>query len=321
MFRGHTVAVVLPAHDEAAFVGDVLSAIPPCVDRVYLVDDASTDDTATVALDAADPTTDSRLPVDPAERPAANDAASATAAARVLDRRTMSTDRRGRLRVLRHGANRGAGGAVVTGYLAALADRVDLVATVDADGQMDPTHLTRLLDPLVEGTAAYAKGTRLRRRADRAAFPVVRLVGNALLTGLSRVATGYWSLSDPVNGFTAMTGRALAAVDPASTYEGYGYGIDVLARLRAADEAVIDVPHPSAYGDESSGIDLTTYVPRVSRLLAVSFLGRIRREHLSSRLDRSTPVDAGRWTLAGAATGIRSLVGVLGGAGSGGDRP
>ena len=299
-FSGYSVGVVVPAHDEAEFVGGVVAAVPAFVDRVYVVDDASGDDTGAAALaavdgdedgaenDGEDGDSDPRAAADCENdgggllEPGADtevDDDTAAGAARALDGRTVESVDRGRLRLLRHARNRGAGGAVATGYLAALADRVDLVATVDADGQMDPADLPRVLAPLADGRAAYATGTRLASPEDRAAFPPMRLAGNVFLTGLARLATGYRGLSDPVNGYTAITGRALAAVDPETLYEGYGYGIDVLGRLRAVGARVVDVPQPSTYGDESSGIALSTYVPRVSRLLAGTLSRRLRREY------------------------------------------
>ncbi|MFC3476128.1 glycosyltransferase family 2 protein [Halobacterium litoreum] len=268
MYRERTVAVVVPAHDEAAFVGSVVAAIPDYVDRVYLVDDCSGDDTRAVALDAADPDRGCRL--------------DGTVDASPLADRVAELDERGRLLAFRHDENRGAGGAVVTGYLAAVAESVDLVATIDADGQMDPTVLARFLDPLADGDADYAKGSRLDSVEDTKPMPAFRLFGNAALTALCRVASGYWGVSDPVNGYTAITGDALEAIDPATVYEGYGYGIDVLGRLRAADRRVVDVPHESAYGDEASGIDYGTYVPRVSELLARTLARRLARERPKS---------------------------------------
>jgi hypothetical protein len=109
-------------------------------------------------------------------------------------------------------------------------------------------------------------------------MPAFRQAGNVLLTHLARVATGYRDLTDPVNGYTAITRRALRAIDVATLYEGYGYGIDVLARLRAEGYPVVDVPRPSTYGAETSSIRYRRYVPRVSRLLAVTAVERLRRE-------------------------------------------
>lgn len=265
MYRDHTVAVVVPAHDEAAFVGDVIAGMPPFVDRVYVVDDASSDGTRDAALAAAATTENDGF--DPAERP------------RLADR-VADAARRGRVVVLRHGENRGPGGAVATGYLAALAGDADLVATLDGDGQMAPAALDRFLDPLVDGEADYATGTRLLDGAHAREMPAFRLFGNYLLTLLCRLATGYRSLTDPVNGYTAVTRDALAAIDPGTCYEGYGYGAQILARLHADGRRTVDVPHASRYGEEDSGIEYRRYATWVSVLLLRTFAWRLSREWL-----------------------------------------
>lgn len=303
MYREHTVAVVVPAYDEAPLVGDVVTAIPAFVDRVYLVDDASNDDTGSAALAAADPERGPATPDDPSDdgwtgvRPALGD--------RVAERTG-----RGRVTALRHGENMGAGGAVKTGYLATLAGGSDLVATVDGDGQMDPARLDCFLDPLVTGDADYVKGTRLRRRRDRDEMPAFRLFGNALLTLLSRTSTGYPGLTDPVNGYTAITRDALTAIDPGSLYEGYGYGVQVLSRLHAAGCRVSDVPHASTYGAEVSSIDYATYVPRVSGLLAATLAARLRRERLAALPDLGVAgaVESALGDLLGAVGGVVGTV-------------
>jgi len=156
---------------------------------------------------------------------------------------------------------------------------------------MDPRRLDRFLDPLVDGDADYAKGTRLSRREHTAECPR-RLFENRLLTLLCRLSSGYWSLTDPVNGYTAIRREALKAIDPASAYEGYGYGTEVLARLHAAGCRVADVSHPSRYGDENSGIDYRQYTTRVSRLLLATLLWRLGRERFDGWPDAGDVFEA-----------------------------
>lgn len=270
MYRDHSVAVVVPAYNEENFVGDVARGLPDFVDRIYLVDDASTDGTWTAMCDVS----------------ATGDEATATVETvsdglgrNVLTDRVSDYQTDGRLTRIRHAENRGAGGAVKTGYLAALEDEIDVVATIDGDGQMDAALLPRILDPIVENRAGYAKGDRLAGASVVREMPPFRLFGNLLLTGLTRIATGYWGLSDPQNGFTAISREALLEADVESLWEYYGYMNQLLGRLNAASVGVVDVPMPSSYGDEESGIDYTEYIQKVSWLLLVTFCSRLRRKY------------------------------------------
>jgi len=158
MYRNHAVAAVVAARNEAPFIDDVVDAMPAFVDRIYVVDDAS----------GTTPVPSRSVP--PQGHPRTSPRSGAPERRR-LDSRVAETDQAGRVAVLSHDEQRGAGGAVKTGYLAALDGDADLVATVDGDGQMDPRRLDRFLDPLVDGDADYAKGTRLSRRETRRECP------------------------------------------------------------------------------------------------------------------------------------------------------
>lgn len=298
MYRGSTVGVVVPAYNEAEFVGDVLRSIPAYVDRVLVVDDASTDGTWREVLGAADGDADARARPGRAnggsggeragagESPATDggDVGSALPAGRSesasLADRVSEISRRGRLHALRHDENRGAGAAVKTGYLAAMSEGIDVVATIDGDGQMDPAELSALLDPVVGGDAEYAKGNRLLHRNYREEIPPVRLVGNAALTGLTKVASGYWTLMDPQNGFTAISSTALEAIDVDDLYEDYGYLNDLLIRLNVVDVPIADVPVSVQYSDERSDIQYSSYVSNVSALLLTGFLWRLKTSYV-----------------------------------------
>jgi glycosyltransferase involved in cell wall biosynthesis len=178
---------------------------------------------------------------------------------------------------IRHAENGGAGAATKTGYRRALADGVDVVVVVNGDGQMDTGIMDRFLDPIVEGRADFAKGTRLSTPAHREPMSRWRLFGNALLTGMTRVATGYWGLSDTQNGYTAISRHTLAKLDLDSLYDRHGFLNDLIAHLSAVDARIADVPHPAVYGDEESSIRYGQFVPGLSALLARHFIGRVRR--------------------------------------------
>jgi len=269
MYQGNRVGVVVPVYNEAAFVGDVLDDLPAFVDRAYPVDDSSTDRTWEVIRRRVS----AEAPVDrrPVEAGATETETTADGG-RAVEPTVVP---------IRHETNRGRGGAVKTGYLAALDDGMDVVAAMDADGQMDPELLDSLLDPVVAGEADYAKGNRLATPELREEMSSWRLFGNSLLTGLTRVASGYWGMSDPQNGYTAISSDLLRALDIESLYEGYGFLNDVLVRLSVHDARVVDVPMSAVYGDEESGIEYTTFVPLLSLLLVSRFLWRLRSEYLS----------------------------------------
>lgn len=286
MYEGHSVGVVVPAYNEAPFVGEVITDIPAFVDHIYAIDDASTDDTMAALRAAA-----RERATGPAGRMSARsgDHAGGDREHRQSvshdggKRTTFPGDRVsesesiGDMTCARHETNRGAGGAIKTGYLAAIEDGMDIVATIDGDGQMDSTTLAGLLDPLVAGEAGYAKGNRFTDREVFLEMPPFRLFGNLVLTGLTRISTGYWGLYDPQNGFTAATREALVAADVGSLWEYYGYMNQLTARLNVAGVDIADVPMETVYGDEESDIEYRRYIRRVGGMLAGTLLRRLRR--------------------------------------------
>ncbi|WP_255149565.1 glycosyltransferase family 2 protein [Halorarius halobius] len=271
MYNEQTVAVVVPAYNEEPFIGEVISTLPGVVDRAYVVDDGSTDGTwaaIQVAAARANAARSAGAPVDPPD--AGGEPPPATTDGGSDDRVVVP---------VRHDENRGAGAAVKTGYRHALADGVDVVALIAGDGQTDPELVERLVTPVAAGRAEYAKGNRLGAD-DREPMPSVRLVGNLLLTGLTRVASGYWSMTDSQNGSTAIAREALERIDLEAVYDGYGWCNDLLVRLNTHDTRIVDVPHRAVYQEETSHITLSTYVPAVSLLLLRGFLRRLRRKYL-----------------------------------------
>ncbi|WP_435102101.1 glycosyltransferase family 2 protein [Halarchaeum sp. P4] len=269
MYRDHTVGVVVPAYNEEGFVGDVIATMPAFVDRIYPVDDGSSDGTWAEIREY--------VTAPGAARPDGDTGAQASTDADHVP----VTDGGGSCVVpLRHETNHGVGAAIKTGYRRALADDVDVVAVMNGDGQMDPDVLSRLLDPIVEGRADYAKGDRLHSQAAVEGMSRFRLFGNALLTATTRGATGYWHLTDSQNGYTAIAGDTLDAVAFDDCYEDYGFLNDFLAALNDCDARVVDVPHAAVYGDEQSSIDSVRFVPSVFALLGRTFCRRITSQYV-----------------------------------------
>ncbi|MDB2293257.1 glycosyltransferase family 2 protein [Halorubrum ezzemoulense] len=275
MYRDHTVGVVIPSYNEEGFIGDVIREMPEYVDCVFVVDDCSTDGTWSEVMDAARADRKEFSPDDVSEeRRAVADGGGSLAG------RAVRHEMIGRVVPIQHKENRGAGGAIKTGYLAARDDELDMTATVDGDGQMDLSQLTKLLDPIVEGDADYAKGNRLLYKEYRSEMPKFRFVGNSILTFLTKVASGYWKTMDPQNGYTAISGYALDNVGIEGMYEYYGYCNDLLVKLNAKGMQVADVAIPAVYGDEESSIDYSTYIRKVSWMLLQNFLWRLKVKYL-----------------------------------------
>jgi len=213
-YRGKRVAVVVPAYNEEVLIGETLDGIPDYITRVYAVDDGSNDRTGTII--------DAYARHDP------------------------------RIIPIHHRPNRGVGAAITTGYRRAIEDRVDIAAVMAGDNQMDPVYLPSLLDPIVDGRADYTKGNRLISEAHRKGMSRWRSLGNSLLTFLTKVASGYWQMMDPQNGYTAISVKALAELPLDSIYQGYGYCNNLLVWLNIHNMTVRDVAIPARYGRDSN---------------------------------------------------------------------
>lgn len=214
MLEGARVAVVVPAWNEELWIGETVASMPGYVDFVVVVDDASRDRTAAIARERG-------------------------------GRRT---------RVISHGRNRGVGAAIATGYRAAQALGAEVIAVMAGDGQMHPDDLERLVLAVLRGETDYAKGNRLAYPGVRRAMPFVRRVGTAALAVLTRHAAALPALEDSQCGFTAISSRALAAIDIDGLWDRYGYPNDLLGALARAGMRILDVPVRPVYRGEASGL-------------------------------------------------------------------
>lgn len=301
MYRGERVAVVVPAYNEEGFVGGVIDTIPSFVDTTFVVDDHSTDGTweeirahaRDAAAGSAPQGSDgdgSLLSADGSGakvQPSPDDAERSLAAREAARAEHPKSVVEGEVVPIRTRENRGRGNAVKTGYRLALLTEHDVVAVMDGDGQMDPNALSELLDPVVEGDADYAKGNRLVSVDHCEGMSKWRLFGNALLTALTKVASGQYNLRDPQNGYTAVSAEALSAMSLDDVYDRYGFLNDFLIRLSERGFRIVDVPMRAVYSDEESGIRYKTFVPRLSLLLLKGFVRRVWVQYVK-RL-RDTP--------------------------------
>jgi glycosyltransferase involved in cell wall biosynthesis len=241
MLEGKRVAVVVPAYDEERLVVDTLGGIPDFVDRIYVVDDASRDATGERALAAGDP----------------------------------------RVEVLRHETNSGVGAAIATGYRRALEEEIDVTCVMAADNQMDGTELAGLAGPVARREVEYAKANRLVSGEAWKVIPRTRYLGNAVLSLLTKIASGYWHVADSQAGYTALSLDALRRLDLDRLYPRYGFPNDMLVHLNVQNARVRDVPSRPIYDvGESSGIKLRSVVPRISWLLFKGFWWRMAQKYV-----------------------------------------
>jgi len=157
---------------------------------------------------------------------------------------------------------------------------MDIVAVMAGDNQMDPAFLPKLLDPIIDGKADYTAGNRLINPEFRKGMSRWRFIGNSILTLLTKIASGYWQMMDPQNGYTAISHRALETIPLDAIYPRYGYCNDILVRLNVYGFRVKNVPHPARYGLERSKIKYSTYIMKLSWLLLKDFLWRLKTKYI-----------------------------------------
>jgi glycosyltransferase involved in cell wall biosynthesis len=241
VLHGKRVGVVVPAHDEESLIAGVVAAIPEFVDRVYVVDDASTDATGERARDGGDP----------------------------------------RVEVIRHDRNEGVGAAIVTGYRRALAEGIDVACVMAGDGQMDPADLETLAGAVARGEVDYAKANRLVTGQAWNLIPRSRYLGNAVLSLLTKIASGYWHVADSQSGYTAIAHDTLVQLDLERLYRRYGFPNDMLVSLNVWNARVRDFPSRPIYNvGERSGIRLARVVPAISWLLLRRFFWRLGEKYV-----------------------------------------
>jgi glycosyltransferase involved in cell wall biosynthesis len=241
MLEGRRVAVVVPAFDEERLIGTTLAGIPEFVDRVIVVDDASSDGTAATARAIGDE----------------------------------------RVQVISHERNEGVGAAILTGYRRALDDRIDVTCVMAGDNQMDPADLEAIAGPVARGEVDYAKANRLFTGRAWELIPRTRYLGNAVLSLLTKIASGYWHVADSQSGYTAVSRDTLELLDLDRIYERYGFPNDMLVHLNVINARVRDVPSRPVYGvGETSGIRLRRVVPSISWLLTKAFFWRMREKYV-----------------------------------------
>ncbi|WFU85441.1 glycosyltransferase family 2 protein [Bradyrhizobium sp. CIAT3101] len=169
-----------------------------------------------------------------------------------------------RVVVLRHPANQGVGGAVMTGYKAAMKAGADIIVKIDGDGQMDPRLIPFFVEPIINGEADYTKGNRFFFLDELRSMPTLRIFGNSILSFCSKVSTGYWTVFDPTNGFTAIHTNVAQLLPFASISKRYFFETDMLFRLNIVRAVVVDIPMDAKYGDEQSNLKISKIIAEFS---------------------------------------------------------
>jgi len=217
-FDRHRIAVVIPCYKVATKIANVIARIGPECWRIYVIDDACPEHSGDVVkATTSDP----------------------------------------RVHIIRHEENQGVGGAVMSGYRAAISDGATIIVKIDGDGQMPPEILRSFVLPIVTGYADYTKGNRFYDLQDVAEMPRVRLVGNAVVSFLAKLSSGYWDVFDPANGYTAVHAAVAQRLPLHRISRRYFFETDMLFRLNTLRAVVVDVPMKAVYGDEVSNLRIS----------------------------------------------------------------
>lgn len=230
MNKNLKIAAVIPSYKVTRHILDVIDSIGPEVSLIYVVDDCCPDDSGSFV-------------------------------------QRHCTD--ARVTVIRNPVNQGVGGAVMAGYKAALADGADIMVKVDGDGQMDPRLIMEFVAPIAAGQADYTKGNRFFNLEEIRVMPKVRLFGNAALSFMTKLSSGYWDVFDPTNGYTAIHRDVARRLPLNKISRRYFFETDMLFRLNTLRAVVVDIPMDAKYGDEKSNL-------KISKIMGEFFVKHIR---------------------------------------------
>lgn len=209
-----TIAVVIPAFKAEKYILKVLSTIPKFVSWIIVVDDCSPDKTARLVEDIKDH----------------------------------------RISLISNKKNMGVGGAVLTAYKKAIELGAKIIVKVDSDGQMDLDYLIPLIAPILMKQADYTKGNRFLHSIQLKSMPLVRRIGNAGLSFLTKAASGYWNVFDPTNGYTAIHASIVPLLDINKLHRRYFFESSMLMQLGLIRAVIKDVEIPAKYQNEVSSL-------------------------------------------------------------------
>jgi len=245
MYKGKKIALVVPAYNEQRLIKPTLTHVPALIDKVYVVDDGSKDNTAEVI------------------------------------KSIMRKDKR--IMLIKHKKNMGLGQALITGYKKSFEDKTDITVVVGGDYQMDLSEVDRFLEPITSGQADYVKGNRFMEDEEVSkTMPFARVFGNSMLSLLTKFATGYWKVYDSNDGYTALKTEVIGKIDWSKATKGYGYNGDWMAMFNVKGVRIKDVPRKAIYlqGERQSQIKTFKYIRKVFPRLVWRFFWRIKRNYI-----------------------------------------
>lgn len=241
MYKNHKIGIVIPAYNEEELILETLNGIPDYVDSLLVINDASTDKTHEIIL--------------------------------------QQQKKDARIQIINHERNKGLGQSLIDGYLVSMKSEIDITAVMAGDNQMHPDDLNMLLDKITDKGYDYVKGNRLLHR-NISAMPKYRFFGNAVLTILTKFATGFYFIMDPQCGYTAIKNSVLNKIPIDKMTRGYGYNADILCMLNIQRFIVTDAEVRPVYDREKSKIKLWKYIPKTSWLLLRLFFRRIWQRYV-----------------------------------------
>jgi glycosyltransferase involved in cell wall biosynthesis len=242
-YKNKTLAAVIPCYNEETQIGMVIDTMPDIVDHIVIIDDRSPDKTSDVVREYM--------------------------------------EKNDRIVLIIHEENQGVGGAIASGYKWARDNGIDMAVVMAGDGQMDPDDMPGLLDPVVDDGVNYTKGNRLIYPKSYDIVPAVRFFGNSVLSLMTKVASGYWHVSDSQTGYTVIDKEGLARIDWDDMYKRYGQPNDLLVKLNIENMTVRDVPIRPVYGvGEKSGIKVSKVINTISGILIRGFLHRMKEKYI-----------------------------------------
>lgn len=245
MYKNKKISLVIPAYNESRLIKPTLENVPKIIDRVYVIDDASTDAMSEVV--------------------------------------TQIQKKDKRIVLIKRKKNKGVGAGIITGYMKSLEEGYDIAVVIGGDNQMDLVDLPNFLEPIVKDEADYTKGNRfMYAKGIPSVMPGQRLFGNSLLSLMTKIASGYYKIFDTMDGYTAINKRGLEIADWKNAWKGYGYPAEFLIRANAYGLRVKDVPRRAIYlpGERQSQIKLFKYILKVTPMIVKSFFWRLGKKYI-----------------------------------------